>query len=107
MAERILANPKASADDIVSQFTEAGYKATTSEMRTGRGHMITVEGHSQISTIKVHGGGGRHGAARIQIQGQNKSLDVKIVNGTRESYKGNLEQEMAGGRQFIFLGDGQ
>ncbi len=64
--------------------------------------MITIEGHAQINAIKIHGGGGRHSAARVQVIGQNNSLDVKIVNGSRSSYKGNIAEEEKAGRQFIF-----
>ena len=105
LVDGLLSNPKVSADDIATRFTEAGFKSTVTELKTGRGHMITVEGHSLINTIKVHGGGGRHSLARLQIQGQNKSIDLKIVNGTRESYTGNIAKEEAAGRQFIFLQD--
>ena len=105
MVQNIVANAKASADDIVKQFIEAGYKASSKEMRTGRGHMIMVEGHSQISTIKGHGGGGTHGLPRLQIIRQNKSLDIKIVNGKKADYLGKISEEIEVGRQFIFLGD--
>jgi RHS repeat-associated protein len=102
MIEGILSNPKASADDIAAQFKEGGYKATVSELRTGRGQMISIEGHAEINTIKIHGGGRRHSAARVQVIGQNNSMDVKIVNGSRSSYKGNIAEEEKAGRQFIF-----
>ncbi|MEM6807043.1 MAG: RHS repeat-associated core domain-containing protein, partial [Bacteroidota bacterium] len=102
-AEGIMSNPQTSADDIAAQFTDSGFKATVKEMRSGRGHMITVNGHSQINTIKVHGGGGRHTSSRIQIQGQNNNIDIKIVQGSRDSYKGNIAEEEAAGRMFIFL----
>src|SRR5690606_5762804 len=69
MIENILSNPEASADDIVANFTEAGYKASVTELRTGRGQQVTIEGFSGINTIKVHGGGGRHGLARVEISG--------------------------------------
>ena len=105
MVENILSDTKGSADDIAARFTDSGYKTTVKEMRTGRGYVLTVEGHSTINTIKIHGGGGRHGAARLQIQGQNNLIDLKIVSGSESSYKGNLAEEIAAGREFIFLNE--
>jgi RHS repeat-associated protein len=102
MVKNMLTDTRSSADNVAAEFTEAGYKSTVSEMRSGRGHMITIEGHAEINTIKIHGGGGRHQTARVQIIGQNNSLDLKIVNGSRSSYRGNIAEEEKAGRRFIF-----
>jgi RHS repeat-associated protein len=105
MVENILSNPQASADDIVASFTEAGYKATATELRSGRGQQVTIEGFSGINTIKVHGGGGRHGLARVEVSGS-KGV-YKIVQGSAENYKGNIQEEMRAGTQFIFTQSSQ
>jgi hypothetical protein len=65
--------------------------------------MVLVEGNPEISTIKIHSGEGRHKTSRIQIIGQNKNLDLKIINGSKSDYKGNLQEEIEAGRKFIFL----
>ena len=63
--------------------------------------MVTIEGFSGINTIKVHGGGGRHGLARIEISGS-KGV-CKIVQGSAENYNSkDLKEEIKAGMQFIF-----
>lgn len=98
--EGVIANPKGSADDIVKQFTDAGYKATSTTMKSGRGQMVTVEGFSGVNTIKIHGGGGRHGLSRLEISGSGGTY--KIVQGARSGYKGNIDEEVKAGTNFIF-----
>ncbi|HTF18215.1 MAG TPA: hypothetical protein VK658_09100 [Chryseolinea sp.] len=100
MIENMVTNPQGSADDILSNFSEAGYKASVKDLRTGRGQQITIEGFPGINTIKVHGGGGRHGLARIEISGS-KGV-YKIVQGSAENYKGNIQEEMKANTRFIF-----
>jgi len=53
-----------------------------------------------LDTLKVHGSGGRHGLARLEISGS-KGI-VKIVNGSANNYKGNIKEEMKAGTRFIF-----
>ena len=64
-----LENPKSiwgkSADEIASEFNNAGYKATIQQSTKGSklSSQIRIQGHPQISNIQVHPGGGRHGGA--------------------------------------------
>jgi len=53
-----------------------------------------------LDTLKVHGGGGRHGLARLEISGS-KGI-VKIVNGSANNYKGNIKEEMKAGTKIHF-----
>jgi RHS repeat-associated protein len=108
--DNLVSNPESvsgmSADDIVKGINDAGFETTTRTMRSGRGQMIHVNGHSQVNAIKVHSGGGRHTLPRTQILGQNQGtrLSIKVVNGTRSQYTGNIAEEVKAGTQFIFTG---
>ena len=88
----VVSNPKSlwgkSADDIAAEFNNAGYKATIEQSTRGsrRSTQVRIEGHSEISNIQVHPGGGRHVGPYYKIststQGKIKVVDPSTYIGT-------------------------
>ncbi|WP_436516252.1 DUF6443 domain-containing protein [Ekhidna sp. To15] len=97
----MVANPESSANQIAANFMDQGFDATVTQLKTGRGFQVTFQGHSQINTIKVHGGGGRHRLGRVQIIGNNNDVNVKFINGSRSDYTGSTSEKA----NLIFLDD--
>jgi RHS repeat-associated protein len=70
-----------SADDIAKAFNDAGYKATVHQSTKGSklSSQVKIEGHSEITNIQVHPGGGRHLGEYYKISTSTQGK-IKIVN---------------------------
>lgn len=70
-----------SAQEIAEIFTADGYRATVRQSTRGSGNatIVAVEGHSTITQIQVHAGGGRHVGRYIKISTSNQGK-VKVVD---------------------------
>ncbi|MDQ2087478.1 hypothetical protein RBH29_13685 [Herbivorax sp. ANBcel31] len=75
-------------------FKSQGYKVSISQSFKGPGRstIIRIEG-SNINMIQIHLGGGRHVLPYIKIS-SDKGI-IKVVGGSRASYKGKSAEERA------------
>ncbi|WP_195571467.1 RHS repeat domain-containing protein [Paenibacillus sp. 1001270B_150601_E10] len=87
-------------------FTQSGYKVEMSPQKSGNGVKLIIGGHKEIGYIQFSNGQGRHGLPYIKVAG-NLNLPgntLKIVQGLRSDYKGNIQAEEKAGTRFIWWG---
>jgi RHS repeat-associated protein len=70
-----------SIDEIVKDFTNAGYKVNVRQSSRGSGQAVIIEvkGHPEISQIQIHPGGGRHGGSYYKISTTTQGT-IKVVD---------------------------
>ena len=80
-----------SASDVASIFEQEGYKTVTRQSTKGsmKATIIEVHGHSKISQIQIHPGGGRHSGQYYKISTSDEGI-IKVVD--KNTYKGSPEE---------------
>ena len=70
-----------SADDIAKDFQAAGYQVNVRQSSRGSGQAVIVEvkGHSEISQVQIHPGGGRHGGSYYKVSTTTQGT-IKVVD---------------------------
>ncbi len=93
------------ADEIAAEINATeGLSATVSSKTSGNGSRILVQGDKgtpSFNSIRISPAESSHGVANIKIGTSNGQL--RIVNGSRSQFKGNIAAEEAAGTKFIFL----
>ncbi|WP_434044807.1 MULTISPECIES: DUF6531 domain-containing protein [Sorangium] len=85
LPSKLLKDPKSiwgkSAQEIAEAFEKSGYKATLESSTKGskRSTQIRIAGHSEVSNIQVHPGGGRHEGAYYKISTSTQGK-IKVVD---------------------------
>lgn len=91
--------------EIAALFRAAGHNVDVARMDSGRGMKISVSG-GPINMVKVHGGGGRHGSRRVELCGNSRDVNAKVIQGSSGTYRGDVAAESRN-KRMIFLGDKQ